>query len=170
MLYKRDFTVLTDEERFRNSEAEEYLKAHYKKTKILTPVVMQKYHDMKPEASYYNESLFPNNYLNPDTLDDKLQLKQIENGFESLLNSNPSERLILNYINDNGYYNLIASVFLSGYTFGHHDAYLFKEFELTSTYKADYLLVGKNSHGYHFIFIELENPIGLITNADGEFG
>jgi hypothetical protein len=70
----------------------------------------------------------------------------------------------------NLYYNLIASLFHAGYTFGHHDAYLFKEFEFPSTFKADYLLIGKNSHGYHFIFIELENPTGSITAKNGEFG
>ena len=81
-----------------------------------------------------------------------------------------SERKILNFINENKYYNLIASLFHTGYTFGHHDAYLFKEFEFPSTYKADYLLIGKNSHGYHFIFVELENPSGSITTKNGGFG
>lgn len=170
MLFERDYTILTEEEKKRYNLAEEYLRAHKGKSKILTPAVLNKYFELKPMACHYYESLFPNNYLDPQLLKNKEQLSQIEKGFISLLNSNPTERSILNYINDNGYYNLIASVFHYGYTFGHHDAYMFKEFELTSTYKADYLLVGKNSHGYHFIFIELENPTGLITNADGEFG
>lgn len=44
------------------------------------------------------------------------------------------------------------------YNFGHHDAYIIPEFMLGNSYKVDYLLIGKSSRGYEFVFIELEKP------------
>lgn len=170
MLYERDYTSLFDQEKTQLEKAEKYLETSKGKSNIITTEAFMKYHDLKPEASYFYQSLFPNNFLSIKSLENKDELKRIEVEFETLLNSNPSERTILNFINQNRYFNLIASLFHSGFTFGHHDAYLFKEFELPATYKADYLLVGKNSHGYHFVFVELENPTGSITNKDGGFG
>ncbi|CAH0325507.1 hypothetical protein SRABI84_05431 [Peribacillus simplex] len=73
------------------------------------------------------------------------------------LDSEPNERQVLNFINDQEHYLLIASL-LKLYNFGHHEAYLFKEFQLGTEYIVDYLLVGKGSGGYQFIFIELEHP------------
>lgn len=51
-----------------------------------------------------------------------------------------------------------------------HEAYLFPEFQLGNLYKADYLLMGKSSVGFEFIFIELESPYGKITLNDGQLG
>jgi len=34
----------------------------------------------------------------------------------------------------------------------------------------DYLIVGKNSQGYHFLLIEFENIYNNITISDGDFG
>lgn len=56
------------------------------------------------------------------------------------------------------------------FRFGHHKAFLFREFPLGSDYVADFLIVGKNSEGYHFVFVELESPSESITRKDGEFG
>jgi len=170
MLYDRDYRILTEEEIIDLDKAEKYLKNKKAKKSGLTINMLSKYHEMRPEASYYYKSLFPNNFLSTKTLIDKKELKQIGKEFEILLDSNPTERQILNFINQNKHYNLIASIFHSGLSFGHHDAYLFKEFELPSTFKSDYLLVGKNSHGYHFAFVELESPSGSITTKDGGFG
>lgn len=170
MLYERDYTNLFESERIQLEKAERFLEKKKGKSNAITPDAFIKYHELRPEASYFYQSLFPNNFLSTKSIKDKIKLKQIEDEFEKLLNSNPSERMILNFINQNRYFNLIASLFHSGFTFGHHDAYLFKEFEFPATYKADYLLVGKNSHGYHFIFVELESPTGSITNKDGRFG
>ena len=88
-----------------------------------------------------------------------------------LLDNSATEREILNFIRDKQAYFIIASI-LKGfhYRFGHHNAFAFKEFELPPNYLVDYLLVGKNSGGYEFVFIELENATGQITNNDGEFG
>ncbi|MCR4029496.1 MULTISPECIES: Shedu anti-phage system protein SduA domain-containing protein [Flavobacterium] len=161
---------MTEEETINLDKAERYLENKKAKKMGLTVKMLSKYHDMRPEASYYFKSLFPNNFLSTKTLKDKKELSRIGSEFKILLDTNPSERQILNFINQNKYYNLIASIFHSGLCFGHHGAYLFKEFELPSTFKSDYLLVGKNSHGYHFAFVELENPSGSITTKDGGFG
>ncbi len=170
MLYERDYRILSADEKKRYAEANNYFELNKGLMGEYSPDVLMNYHDLLPDATYFFDSLFPNNYLFIKQLENKEELKKIELQFEELLNSNPTERQILNHINQNKHYNIIASIFHSGFEFGHHDAYLFKEFEFPSTYKADYLLVGKNSHGYHFIFIELENPSGTITNIDGSFG
>jgi hypothetical protein len=170
MLYDRDYNTLTEDETAKLGEAEGYKRNNLGKLGEISSEVLYKYHDLKPQAAYHYESLFPNNYLYIDSLADKAKLRKIEAEFKTLLESDISERNILYFINENKYYNLIASLFHAGYTFGHHDAYLFKEFEFPTTYKADYLLIGKNSHGYHFLFVELENPTGSITTKDGAFG
>tara|TARA_R110002049_G_scaffold307460_1_gene508006 strand:- start:88 stop:897 length:810 start_codon:yes stop_codon:yes gene_type:complete len=169
MLYKRNYHSLTIEEKQELLIAKKYLVENQRE--IGTPVTVSlKYHELLPNAYYHFNSLFPNNYLDIGTLKDEQKLKIIETEFLELLNSEITERQILNFINTDENFNLIASIFHSGYDFGHHNAFLFKEFELTSTYRADYLLVGKNSGGYNFIFVELENPNGQITKNDGEFG
>ncbi|MEL6441206.1 MAG: Shedu anti-phage system protein SduA domain-containing protein [Cyanobacteria bacterium J06621_8] len=56
------------------------------------------------------------------------------------------------------------------FNFGHHGAYLFREFQLGNSYKVDYLLIGKNSGGWHFVFVELEAVQGRITKEDGSLG
>jgi len=170
MLYDRDYRYLNEIESTQLAKSEEYLKNIQKKKGGFSPSELITYHALRPEASYNYESLFPNNYLSTSNLKNKEELQRIEKEFVELVNSSSNERQTLNFINQNRYYNLIAAIFHSGFTFGHHDAYLFKEFEFPATYKADYLLVGKYSHGFHFIFIELENVTGSITNKNGEFG
>jgi len=167
MLYKRDYRELTEQENNEMIEAENYMDT-YRKTEISTEV-LYKYHEMLPTASYHFNSLFPNNYLNIDCLKETEKLNKIQEEFIKVLNSDCSERKILNFINKDENFNLIASLF-QAHSFGHHEAFLFKEFELTATFKADYLLVGKASGGYNFIFVELENPYGQITQKSGEFG
>ena len=58
----------------------------------------------------------------------------------------------------------------SYFQFGHHEAYLFPEFQLGNSYQVDYLLVGKSSDGYSFVFVEFEAPVGNITLAAGDIG
>ncbi|WP_230163587.1 Shedu anti-phage system protein SduA domain-containing protein, partial [Peribacillus simplex] len=84
-------------------------------------------------------------------------IKNLCKEYLDFLDSEPNERQVLNFINDQEHYLLIASL-LKLYNFGHHEAYLFKEFQLGTEYIVDYLLVGKGSGGYQFIFIELEHP------------
>lgn len=91
-------------------------------------------------------------------------------GFEKLLkNTSITELDIKRYIQNNGFYHIPASIF-KHYNFGHHEAVLFKEFPLGTNYIADYLLVGRASGGWQFIFVEFENPYGRITLADGNPG
>ena len=172
-LFERDFKQLTPKELAMVSKAEGLKKGpklKLGKIKIYSQNELDEYHATLPLAFYSYDSLFPNNYLIPETAIRSLDGNTINKKFLNLLNSEISERDILRFINENRYYSLIGSIFQLGYLFGHHDTFLFKEFELSATYKADYLLIGKNSGGYNFIFIELENPSGRITTADGELG
>lgn len=115
-----------------------------------------KFHEYPKSVRHYN-SLFPNNYLDILELKKEVEIHSMIEAFEELLNSSPNEQQILSFINENENYLIIASIF-KHYNFGHHGAYLFKEFPLNTQYRADYLLVGKGSGGYEFIFIELEHP------------
>jgi hypothetical protein len=115
-------------------------------------------------------SLFPNNYLDYDDLQNTQHIESVVNNFELIVNDNTkTERHILNFIKNNEAYFLVGSIF-SGFKFGHHAAFLFPEFQLSTTYKADYLLVGKGSGGFQFIFVEFENIYESITITDGNFG
>lgn len=118
-----------------------------------------------------HESLFPKNHLNTVELN-KNKIANISKvqRFSELLNSDITERNILNFIHDERAYFIIGSILLNYTIYGHHDRYIFPEIELPPNFQADYLLIGKNSQGYHFLFIELENPSGSITLADGSFG
>lgn len=117
-------------------------------------------------------SLFPNNHLDILDLKSNPNVANINNGFSQLISSDTiSERDILNYINQTPAFHIIGSI-LRGchFHFGHHSAYLFPEFPLGTSYKADYLIIGKSSGGHEFVFVELENPKGNITVQDGELG
>lgn len=123
-----------------------------------------------PKAIRHNLSLFPNNLLDVEELKKEKLLINIVEKFEKLLElSGTNERTILNFINQYGNYHIIASI-LYYYNFGHHDAYIFREFKLGTTHVVDYLIIGKNSGGYEFIFVELQNPKGNITKQNGTFG
>jgi hypothetical protein len=168
MLYKRDYIILTDEESIQLEKAENYLAKH--RVSGLTAFQLSKYHKLHPQPAYNFKSYFPNNYIysgyniSNSTLD--LGLSEFK---ELLQLDDIDERAILNFINKNKYYFILESIFFK-YNFGHHDAYLFKEFELPPNYIVDYLLVGKNSSGYEFVFIEFEHPNKEITLADGSLG
>jgi hypothetical protein len=97
--------------------------------------------------------------------------RQIEE-FQRLLTSTPlvGERQIINFVKSRGAYFIIGAILERGFLFGHHSCFIFPEFQLGTEYKADYLLVGTNSHGYHFVFVELEDHKGSVTLEDGEFG
>ena len=87
-------------------------------------------------------------------------LLQMKNFFSLLSDEACTERSILNFIKDKKYYHIIGSIIWGlSINIGNHGVYLFPEFQLGNSYKADYLLVGKSSGGYEFIFIELERSI-----------
>jgi len=168
-LYKRDYNVLTVKEQKQLKEALDYQKSIYPNLEVSD----RKFRSLLPIAYDFYNSYFPNNYFDEFVRLDDLEKSSLINtieGFVKLLDSEKNEREILNFINQNYYYGIIGSLFLTEFNFGHHDSYIFKEFELSSSFRVDYLLIGKNSHGYHFIFVELESPSGTITKNDGSFG
>jgi hypothetical protein len=135
------------------------------------PVTKSLYREY-PKSVRHHLSLFPNNFLDAvDLSKSKEELKRILTDFEQLLNDrNTTERNILNFIKENQTYFIIGSILKDNYSFGHHSLFIFPEFSLPPNYCVDYLLVGQNSNGYHFVFIELENPYQNITLQDGSFG
>jgi hypothetical protein len=166
-LYKRDYTKLTAEElaEWNSIREDEIVQASGELV-----VRRSRFHDY-PKAARHYDSLFPNNYLDPLELKDKERLLQKVNYFRDTLNSEGvSERKILNFVNDHQAYFIIASILKEYYYFGHHDVFLFPEFQLGNSYQVDYLLVGKSSEGWSFVFVELEAPLGQITLKEGELG
>lgn len=47
------------------------------------------------------------------------------------------------------------------YDFGHHEAFIAPEQALGSDYRVDYMLLGRNSIGHHFVFIEFGNDVNV---------
>lgn len=125
-----------------------------------------------PKSVRHFLSLFPNNFIDAvDLVKSKNELKNILEEFENLLNdTSTSERDVLNFIKHKKAHFIVGSILKNNYSFGHHALYVFPEFQMPPSYKADYLLVGKNSDGYHFVFVELEKVHGDVTLKDGSFG
>lgn len=166
-LFDRDYRVLTKEEinQWNKVLEREKYDEDGSKLSIGKRDLFREY----PKAVRHYEQVFPNNYLDIVDLQDKYKLQTLNEGFKTLLDSKCNEQAILKYIKDNKAYYIIGSIF-SQYNFGHHEAYIFPEFQLSTNYRADYLLVGKSSGGYEFIFIELERTYGNITKQDGNLG
>lgn len=170
MLYERDYKILTEEEKKIWERVESvYNKAN--KDGTISVLALNNYYKNLPISVLHYKQLFPNNFLNNDSLKEKEALKITLEEFKACIDSKVSEREIINFIQSRRCFFIITSIFKGfHFNFGHHGSFAFKEFELPPNYVVDYLLVGKNSDGYHFIFVELENAYGSITNTDGEFG
>lgn len=166
-LFGRDYRFLTQEERKQWDEVLE--RERYNEDGSRLPIGKRNLFREYPKAARYYDQLFPNNYLDIVDLQDNEKLQSLNEGFETLLDLKCNEQAILKYIKDNQAYYIIGSIFLQ-YNFGHHEAYIFPEFQLSTNYRADYLLVGRSSGGYEFIFIELEHPYGNVTKQDGNLG
>lgn len=164
-LFNRDYLIITEEEAQEKIEID---KANTDYSDRRFPV-MKGCFLQYPKAVRHNLSLFPNNYMDIKELQDDFGLSEQCDRFEQLLTKHISELDIKRFIQDNKYYHLVASLF-DGYCFGHHNAYVFKEFKLGTQFIADYVLVGKASSGHSFIFVEFENPYGNIIIGDGDFG
>lgn len=122
-----------------------------------------------PAAVRHFESLFPNNHIELFDFQNTGNMEKLNEEFFDLIhNTNTNERDVLRFINHRLAYHIIAGV-LKYYNFGHHDAYVFPEFALGG-YFADYLLIGKSSGGYEFVFVELEHPNGRTTLKSGHEG
>ena len=171
MLYKRNYLELTNFEKKRIENAKiYYTKIKAKNGLALNAKQLEKYHRLLPYVSYQHNSLFPNNYILFNYKKHLQNLEYLYNDFEKLIkNTDSNERDILNFISENECYFILESLFFR-YDFGHHSAYLFREFELPPNYIVDFLLVGKSSGGYEFVFIEFESPNKEITLKDGSLG
>lgn len=166
-LYNRDYNKLTpsENEKWLSLRQEEVV-GKLGKLKIRRSRFLD-----YPKAARHFISLFPNNYLDIVELKDEEGLKSQLDQFRRLLDSDDvTERKILNFINQECAYFIIGSILKRYFHFGHHDAFLFPEFQLGNSYQVDHLLVGKSSDGWHFVFIELEAPVGNITIASGDLG
>lgn len=170
-LYDRDYTVLTDEEK---EIFKEYSSLATTIEDIGKPEAADKQRQrmelvLEHDFIHRHVSLFPNNYFEKfgfDTDENKSLLEE----FKALIdNQETGEQELLNFIRDRKAYFIIASL-LDYKPFGHHNRALFREFPLGTEYAADFLLIGKNSYGYHFIFIELEAVNGATVIGDGAFG
>lgn len=129
-----------------------------------------------PLAVRHSLSLFPNHHLDIIDLKMNVDSNKLNSDFLDLLNQpTTGERKILNFINRTPAFHVIGSI-LRGcqFHFGHHNAYLFPEFQLGTSFKVDYLIIGKNSGGYEFVLVELESPrntgVAKVTIEDGELG
>jgi len=72
------------------------------------------------------------------------------------LDTSKKENDIQQYIKNNRKWFIPGSL-LRDYDFGHHDAYLVPEQPLGAEYRADYMLLGRNSIGYHIVLVEFED-------------
>lgn len=169
MLYKRDYSVLTDEEKEKGRVVKEWFANVKQENKIISGANLTKYWSDLPQAVMFHDSLFPNNFLPPEQFENSERFGQTIEEFKQLLDRQCSERDVLNFLKVKEAYFLVSEIFKEFRT-GHHDAYAFREFKLSTNYIADYLLVGKSSGGYEFIFVEFESPKSDITIGDGEFG
>lgn len=169
-LYDRDYTIVTS---FENKEYSKILELEKIDDNIslglnTRTILFREY----PKAIRHNQSLFPNNYLDIVDLDDHQSIQSNIDCFLSEIDNSiiKKEADILDFINKRtkAFY-FIGSIF-NYYDFGHHEAFIFPEFQLGNQYKVDYLLIGKNSSGYSFIFVELEDPLKQITLKNGNLG
>lgn len=158
-LYKNDYlTNLSDAE-----------KDLYNELKLKKQLYEPGFNWLDSKKIRHYVSLFPNNFLDRyEIIESEILSKEKELLINILNNPETNERIILNFINNNRYYHIIGCI-LKKFPFGHHGAYLFKEFKLGTSFQADYLLIGDSSDGYHIIFVELEAPNGKIVNKDGRY-
>jgi hypothetical protein len=166
-LYDRDYTVLeADEEaRWKLLQQQEVGEA------VGTRQLRTRWFRDCPKAVRHFTSLFPNNYLDIVELKDESQLNRQLNHFRNLIASEDvAERDILDFIHQHRAYFIVASLLKSYFPFGHHDAYLFREFQLGNSFQVDFLLAGKNSGGWNFVFVEFEAPTGQVTLKNGDLG
>jgi len=171
MLYKRNYLELSPIERVELDKAKEFLNTAKQNNDFgVSAKELLDYHKLLPKANYHYRSLFPNNYILLDYKMHNGKLNNLLDKFKTLVkDKKTNERDLLNFIRDNESYFILESLFFR-YDFGHHDAYLFREFELPPNFLVDFLLVGKSSGGYEFIFIEFESPNKEITLKDGSLG
>lgn len=170
ILYDRDFNTISSEENllWEKLKEQEKVVINGKPSDTIKKSLYAKY----PVAVRHFLSLFPNNFIDPVELKaDSESLNRKLHDFNILLdNPQTTERQILNFIREKKAFFLIGAILKSNYRFGHHSLFIFPEFKLPPNFQVDYLIVGENSAGHHFVFVELENPYGQITISDGSYG
>ncbi len=169
MILKRDYIKLSKEE---ISEYIQYKKDSnfFDKDGNLKDLKDWSEINLRPNYIYKHDCLFPNNEVSfLDIEEDENWFKTNLNGLIEVITDNTAtERNILNYIKKNKASSLVTS--LTHYTdFGHHEVFIFPEFQLSNNYQVDFLIIGRASGGYQFLLIEFENPYGKITTHRGEF-
>ena len=89
--------------------------------------------------------------------------------FQKVLDGAMKESDVQSYIKENSKW-FIPLCILKNYEFGHHFACVVPEFQLGTEYRVDYLLIGKNSLGYNYVFVEFEdvNIDYSIKNSNAE--
>lgn len=154
-LYSRDYSKPENPEE--KAALEQEIEFEEKKG-IKNPSESPRFSHPNPEVRnflWHNRSLFPNNHLNPFELEDA-DPKKITSEYIAVLDEAKNESAIQEYIYKGRKWYIPGALF-KDYNFGHHSAYLFPEQKLGGEYKADYMLLGENSDGYHIVLAELEN-------------
>jgi hypothetical protein len=159
-LYERDYFKLTNEEALLIQKLDSENNTEVPGFKIFTSY---------PDAYYFYVSHFPNHMLDIGELKSvQARTKIVE--FKDFLNTlEIDERKVQHFIKSNRSYFIIASI-LAYYDFGHHVAFMFPEFPLSNNYIVDFVIIGKNSGGHEFIFVELEGINGRVVTGNGGLG
>lgn len=164
-LFDRDFLTLTDEEL---AAWREHQRLEVVDNGGRLRLIKSRFRQYS-RAVRHHTSLFPNQYLDPVELSNEELLRETLRDFCTILDSSDvTERAVIHFIRSRKAYFIIGGLLKEYYSFGHHEAHLFPEFPLGTSFRVDYLLVGKSSDGWHLVFVELEAPQGQITLASGE--
>ncbi|WP_268121979.1 Shedu anti-phage system protein SduA domain-containing protein [Roseivirga pacifica] len=167
-LFKRNYNELTKEEINGINQSDKLWSKKMSKSGFSAEDLF-KFHELSGEAGHHYRSYFPNHYLPLNyTKHEYLGINKFEEFKKLLSNKKTNELDLLNFIYKTESYFIVESLF-DFYDFGHHDSYLFRELPLHPNFVVDFLLVGKNSGGYEFIFMEFEHPNEKATIKDGSF-
>ena len=100
--------------------------------------------------------VIPDRFIRLPRHRDDLDFDMESDMFLKVLDSAKKENDAQRYIKDNEKWFIPGSLFRN-YDFGHHEAYIVPEQPLGAEYKADYMLLGRNSIGYQIVLVELED-------------
>lgn len=102
-------------------------------------------------------SKLPSNFYVYEMRDYRLlDCKSEAEGLLGIINISKKEGDVQSYIKSNQKWFIPLSI-LKAYDFGHHFSCVVPEYQLGAEYRLDYLLIGKNSIGYQFVFVEFED-------------
>lgn len=165
-LYARDYFSVTPEEKAKLAEIKD------KEKDVPLPGFHQSLTHLYPKAVRHNDSYFPNNFLDAYDIDDeKDNMCMVLEEFKKCIGlTDCTESTIQKFIKENRAHFIIGSILKRDYNFGHHGLYVFPEFPLSTQYYVDYLITGRNTGGFEFVFIELEALYNNITTKGGDFG